>query len=68
MQEAAISTTLKVIRETGLAPDSGGAYERNEFSEPKRLASSQTQKAKFLDTLSLMSRLPATFVANWYIA
>ena len=31
MQEATVS------KETGLAPDSWGAYERNEFSEPKGL-------------------------------
>ena len=28
---------LKVIKETGLASDSWGAYERNEFSEPRGL-------------------------------
>jgi len=26
---------LKVSKKTGLAPDSRGAYERNEFSEPR---------------------------------
>ena len=57
----------KVIKQTELAPDSWGAYERNEFWV-QRLVSSHTENAKCLDTWSLMFRLPALFVANLYVA
>ena len=59
----------KVNKETGLAPDSWGAYERNEFSEPRflhllihRMLNSWTWN------LILRIRLLAPFVANLYIA
>ena len=41
----------KVNKETGLAPDSWGAYERNEFSYPRGLPSSHTQNAIFLNLI-----------------
>lgn len=50
MQEAAIChicPSLRRTRKQGLAQDSQGAYERNEFSESRKLASSHTQNAIF---------------------
>ena len=57
------------MQEARLAPDSWGAYERNEFSEPRGL---HLPIHRMLNSLTwywyLMFSLPASFVANLYIA
>ena len=59
----------KVNKETGLAPDSWGEYERNEFSEPRGL---HLPIQRMLNSLTwywyLRFSLPASFVANLCIA
>ena len=79
MQKQPFATPGRLFptRKQGLAPDSWGAYERNEFGEPRglhlplqrRMLNSLTWYLIFLTSQqSLMFRLPAPFVANLYIA
>ena len=66
MQEAALGHSLGW---TGKQDLSCGAYERNETSKPSGLhLPPQRTLNSFPHTWSLMSRLPAPFVANLYIA
>lgn len=52
-------------KETRLAPDSWGAYERNEFSEPRGLHLPYTQNTKFLNlTPDLSVKTACSFCCN----
>ena len=63
------NASSKVSKEAGLAPDSWGARERSEGSEPRGLRLPYTEhQMPQPDSWSLTFRLPAPFVANLYIA
>ena len=70
MQEAAIChicPSLRRTRKQGLAQDSQGAYERNEFSESRGLhLPIQRMLNSLIWYLTLMFSLPAPFVAKLY--